>query len=100
MFEVAVFTPAQFGAFVPWLCIHRGPLSALVHPNTPDELRDHIQSYTWLGPEVPLNMNIFKLRPDFEVLNAKDGIVTRVLVEDDVVRIEERKPEGDRWRDI
>ena len=34
MFEVNVFTPAQFGAFIPWLVINRGPLSALVHPNT------------------------------------------------------------------
>ena len=36
MFEVNVFTPAQFGAFVAWLAIHRGPLSVLVHPNTGD----------------------------------------------------------------
>lgn len=36
MFEVNVFTPAQFGAFVAWLVINRGPLSALVHPNTDD----------------------------------------------------------------
>ncbi|RMZ06896.1 hypothetical protein D0860_05332 [Hortaea werneckii] len=26
MFEVNLFTPEQFGAFVPWLVIHRGPL--------------------------------------------------------------------------
>ncbi|WKT49343.1 Dopa 4,5-dioxygenase [Fusarium oxysporum f. sp. vasinfectum] len=32
MFEVNVFSPAQFGAFVAWLAIWRGPLSALVHP--------------------------------------------------------------------
>ena len=66
MFEVNIFTPAQFGAFVsapltcisisatsvelrdrwnrsltssqiPWLVINRGPLSALVHCNTDDE---------------------------------------------------------------
>ena len=36
MFEVNIFTPAQFGAFVAWLVINRGPLSALVHPNTDD----------------------------------------------------------------
>jgi len=34
VFEVNVFTPAQFGAFVAWLVINRGPLSVLVHPNT------------------------------------------------------------------
>ena len=37
MFEVNVFTPTQFGAFVAWLVINRGPLSALVHPNTDEE---------------------------------------------------------------
>ena len=36
MFEVDILTPAQFGAFVAWLVINRGPLSALVHPNTDD----------------------------------------------------------------
>ena len=44
MFEVNLFTPAQFGAFIPWLVINRGPLSALVHPNTDDEERDHAVS--------------------------------------------------------
>ena len=62
MFEVNIFTPDQFGAFVSWLVINRGPLSALVHPNTDDELRDHIQRYMWLGKEVPLNMKVFQLR--------------------------------------
>lgn len=47
MFEVNVFTPAQFGAFVPWLVINRGPLSVLLHPNTGDDLRDHTQLATW-----------------------------------------------------
>ena len=36
MFEVDILTPAQFGAFVAWLVINRGPLSVLVHPNTDD----------------------------------------------------------------
>lgn len=47
MFEVNLFSPEQFGAFVPWLVINRGPLSALIHPNTDDELRDHTQRATW-----------------------------------------------------
>jgi aromatic ring-cleaving dioxygenase len=74
MFEVNLFTPAQFGAFIPWLVIWRGPLSALVHPNTvPEmdsegggaalksetELRDHTQRATWLGERVPLDLSMF-----------------------------------------
>ncbi|KIV80734.1 hypothetical protein PV11_08217 [Exophiala sideris] len=62
MFEVNVFTPAQFGAFIPWLVINRGPLSALVHPNTDDgdELRAHSQRATWLGERVPLDLKMLK----------------------------------------
>ena len=48
MFEVNVFTPAQFGAFVAWLVVHRGPLSALVHSNTNnDEVSTFIFTIFW-----------------------------------------------------
>lgn len=47
MFEVNVFSPEQFGAFVSWLVVWRGPLSALVHPNTGEDVRDHSQRATW-----------------------------------------------------
>ncbi|TAQ89438.1 hypothetical protein B7494_g2203 [Chlorociboria aeruginascens] len=68
MFEVNLFTPAQFGAFIPWLIIHRGPLSVLVHPNTinpvtgeADEAeRDHTQRATWMGEKIILDLSIFK----------------------------------------
>lgn len=60
MFEVNVFTPAQFGAFIPWLVINRGPLSALVHPNTGDDERDHTQRATWMGEKMPLDLGMFK----------------------------------------
>ncbi|KAF2853980.1 hypothetical protein T440DRAFT_465711 [Plenodomus tracheiphilus IPT5] len=62
MFEVNLFTPEQFGAFVPWLVINRGPLSALIHPNTDDEERDHTQRATWMGHPLPLNLKMFKKR--------------------------------------
>lgn len=67
MFEVNLFTPAQFGAFVGWLVINRGPLSALVHPNTDDELRDHTQRATWLGERVIVDTTLF-----YEMLKGKD----------------------------
>ena len=67
MFEVNLFTPAQFGAFIPWLVVNRGPLSVLVHPNTVDpvtgeheeEERDHTQRATWLGTPVLLDLSLF-----------------------------------------
>lgn len=70
MFEVNLFTPAQFGAFIPWLVINRGPLSVLVHPNTinketgehEEEERDHTQRATWMGERIVLDLSIFKTR--------------------------------------
>ncbi|KAL1311503.1 hypothetical protein AAFC00_001626 [Neodothiora populina] len=60
MFEVNIFTPAQFGAFIPWLVINRGPLSALIHPNTDDEIRDHTQRATWMGQQFPLQVGFLR----------------------------------------
>jgi aromatic ring-cleaving dioxygenase len=60
MFEVNLFTPEQFGAFIPWLVINRGPLSALIHPNTDNALRDHTQRATWMGREVPIDTSRFR----------------------------------------
>ncbi|KAJ6024922.1 hypothetical protein N7540_005719 [Penicillium herquei] len=76
MFEVNIFTPAQFGAFIPWLVINRGPLSALVHPNTGESAasqeRDHTQRATWLGERIPLNLRIFKLMKEKEEAAGKE----------------------------
>ena len=69
MFEVNVFTPAQFGAFVAWLAIWRGPLSVLIHPNTTEaddgtelerDLRNHTQRAIWMGERVPLDVGRFR----------------------------------------
>ncbi|KAH8591606.1 DOPA-like domain-containing protein [Bisporella sp. PMI_857] len=74
MFEVNLFTPAQFGAFIPWLAINRGPLSVLVHPNTDleegatedeearNEERNHTQRAIWMGEKVLLDLGVFKKR--------------------------------------
>ncbi|KAM0284358.1 hypothetical protein ACHAO9_009283 [Fusarium lateritium] len=68
MFEVNIFTPAQFGAFIAWLAIWRGPLSALVHPNViPEEgvnraasmKRDHLERAIWMGERIPLDLSLF-----------------------------------------
>jgi len=44
MFEVNTFTPAQFGAFFGFLTAYRGDLNVLIHPNTDDELADHVST--------------------------------------------------------
>ena len=68
MFEVDLMNPTEFGAFVPWLVINRGPLSALVHPNTDDPRRDHTQRATWLGEQMPLDMSIFDKMEEMQAL--------------------------------
>ena len=68
MFEVNLFTPEQFGAFVPWMNIWRGPLSVLVHPNTGDDVRDHSQRAIWMGERFPLALGLLR---KFEELKAK-----------------------------
>jgi aromatic ring-cleaving dioxygenase len=45
--------------------INRGPLSALLHPNTEDEEeeeRNHTQRATWIGQAWPLDLSVFKKR--------------------------------------
>lgn len=71
MFEVNLFTPEQFGAFIPWLVIWRGPLSALLHPNTGEDVRDHSQRATWLGQAFPINLG--PLRRFVEAKEKKEG---------------------------
>ncbi|KAG9981778.1 hypothetical protein KCU78_g21422, partial [Aureobasidium melanogenum] len=73
MFEVNLFTPAQFGAFIPWLVINRGPLSALLHPNTGDDIRDHTQRATWLGQPFPLQIGLLRRMLQKRAEEAQNG---------------------------
>ncbi|KAI9347756.1 DOPA-like domain-containing protein, partial [Obelidium mucronatum] len=56
MFEVDVFTPAEFGAFLSWIALNRGDLSVLAHPHTTpgNDVEDHLVHGIWCGPQVPL----------------------------------------------
>lgn len=89
MFEVNLFTPAQFGAFVPWLVVNRGPLSVLLHPNTErgvqgeSEERDHTQRAVWMGERLPLDLSVFREEE-------KKVQVKEVKIELDVGGLEER----------
>ncbi|KAK3384365.1 DOPA-like domain-containing protein [Lasiosphaeria ovina] len=68
MFEVNLLSLAQFGAFVPWLAIWRGPLSALIHPNTVEDgvppaevaARNHSQRAIWMGERYPIDLGLFR----------------------------------------
>ena len=63
-FEVALFSPTEFGQFVSWLTLWHGPLSVLIHANTEasdidDEgaeraVNDHTTRALWLGEKYEL----------------------------------------------
>jgi len=60
MFEVNTFSPHETGALFTWLAVNRGPCSVLIHPNTGDPLKDHVELNTWMGRPWPLRTRIFE----------------------------------------
>ncbi|KAL8728860.1 MAG: hypothetical protein Q9166_005100 [cf. Caloplaca sp. 2 TL-2023] len=82
MFQVNVGTPAEFGAFIPWLVVHHECLSVLVHPNTGDARRDHTDRAIWIGTKLPLKLDAFERdeqmdavmrQLEFMISNGRDG---------------------------
>ena len=55
MYQVA-FSPNQFGEIVPWLMLNREGLDILVHPETGDDVGDHVERSLWLGEKLELNI--------------------------------------------
>ena len=48
-----------FGKIVPWLQLNSQGLSILIHPDTGDDLKDHLEASMWLGTPVNYNMAFF-----------------------------------------
>ena len=71
MYQVAFDVPV-FAELVPWLALHRGGLSVLVHPNTLAPRADHLVHALWLGPSLPLRADIL---PESVDASQEDAIV-------------------------
>jgi DOPA 4,5-dioxygenase len=59
MYQVA-FAIAEFPRLVPWLMLNRRGLSVLVHPLTGDDYEDHATYALWLGPPLPLRLEVLR----------------------------------------
>ncbi len=63
MYQVA-FAREEFPRLVPWLMLNREGLSILVHPLTGDDYEHHATHSLWLGPPLPLNLDVLRAGHD------------------------------------
>jgi DOPA 4,5-dioxygenase len=64
------FSEPVYSSVLNWIESNRGSFSALVHQDTGDDFKDHTEGVRWLGQELKLDFDFFKLiqlRPEFRI---------------------------------
>jgi DOPA 4,5-dioxygenase len=59
MYQI-LFSADRLAALLPWLMLNRSGLSILLHPESGDDYADHAEHAAWLGPPLPLLLDILK----------------------------------------
>jgi DOPA 4,5-dioxygenase len=76
MYQVA-FDSALFGTLVPWLMLNHRGLSILIHPNTTNMKRDHLDDALWIGRSLPLHDEVLPEEAEAELAGAPNTVPTR-----------------------
>jgi DOPA 4,5-dioxygenase len=66
MYQVA-FAPDLFPALVPWLMLNHAGLSILIHPNTANARRDHLDDPIWIGEALALDGEVLPEEQEVEL---------------------------------